>query len=446
MTERLRIGTLAAALLVLPLCAAPAGAQEGSRQVAFEDVVAGLRSAEPKDRLDAVGLLREAGYLEAAPALAALLTDPDDKVRAAAIEAVVSLHLVDERYTREYGRELIREKGATLPLYAFVQREGVTIPNLAPPEVVTGLVGAAASPNVRVRFDAAYALAVLGRPLVRQGSFPEGRAAVNALMAILRERDPLMRLAATHALGRLMGAAHRNAEANPELTAQRSEVGDQIVVGMNDPDADVRLSSMAALGEMRYDRGVQSLTDLFNYHKKGVEAMAAFDALAKIAHPGSLPVFLANLGHRDAHVRRIAIEGIGRTGDEAAMKEMESRTGRDQSPYVTYARAFARARNGDLRQLSKLVDGFKFSLLESDTFEYLVELGEPAAGELAELSSNKDPKVRAGIAEVLGIAGSPSSLAALSVLAEDRSDLVAAAAERSVKRLTPRDKSAPRGR
>lgn len=448
MNERLGAGLVACLCLLLPGCAGEAAAapRVPGQQVAFEDVVASLKHPEAKARLDAVQLLRDAGYLEGVPAIAALLSDPDDRVRAASIEALVAMFLVDERYTREYGRGLIREKGATLPLYAFVQREGVTIPNPVPPEVIRGLIGAAASPNVRIRFDAAYALAVLGRPLARQGRFPDGRAAVNALMAILREPDPLMRLAATHALGRLMGAAHRAAEANPELTAQRTEVGDQIVLGLNDADQDVRLSSMAALGEMRYDRGVQSLTDLFTYHKKGVEAMAALDAVAKIAHPGSLPVFLAQLGHREAHVRRLAVEGIGRTGDEAAMKEMESRTGRDQSPYVTYARAFARALNGDYTQVSKLVEGFKYSLLESDTFDYLVELGPPATAELAALSSNKDQKVRAGIAEVLGITGSQAALETLAVLAKDRADLVAAAAERSQKRLIPREKAAPRAR
>ncbi|HNV03357.1 MAG TPA: HEAT repeat domain-containing protein [Vicinamibacterales bacterium] len=446
MSERVLAGIVAGLLLWLPAGAAAAAAPPQGRQVAFEQVVESLKSPDAKARLGAIQLLREAGYLEAAPAIAPLLADPDDRVRAAAIEGLVSMYLVDERHTREFGRGLIREKGATLPLYAFVQREGVTIPNLAPPEVIRGLIGAAASPNLRIRFDAAYALAVLGRPLVRQGQFPDGRAAVNALMAILREPDPLMRLAATHALGRLMGAARQSPGASPELTAQRTEVGDQIVVGMNDPDEDVRLASMGALGEMRYERGVQSLTDLYNYYKKGVEGMTALDALAKIAHPGSLPVFLAQLGHREAHIRRLAIEGIGRTGDEAAMREMESRTGRDQSPYVTYARAFARALNRDYSQLPKLVEGFKYSLLESDTFDYLVELGPPAAAELAALAANKDQKVRAGIAEVLGITGSQASLETLAALAADRADLVAAAAERSQKRLVPRDRAAPRAR
>jgi len=43
----------------------------------------------------------------------------------------------------------------------------------------------------------------------------------------------------------------------------------------------------------------------------------------------------------------------------------------------SYARAFARARNGDLKQIAKLVEGFKYSLLESEVFAYLVRVGRP---------------------------------------------------------------------
>jgi HEAT repeat protein len=441
---RAMIRAIAAMLTAAAVClaAAPAPAQ----QFAFDSVVARLQSNDPKVRLDGLKLLREAGYLQAVPAMAALLADPDDAVQSAAVDAIVAMFVVDERYTREYGQDLVREKGATLPLLAFVQGPGATIANLPPASALRGLITAAGAANVRTRFDAAYAMAVLGRPLVLQGQFPDGRAAVNRLMAILHELDPTMRLAATHALGRLMGAANRNPTANPELTSQRTEVGDQIIAGMNDGDEMIRISSMGALAEMRYERAVQSLTDVFNYYKKGPEAVAAIDAVAKIGHPGSVPFLQAQLGNRDASIRRVAIEGLARAGDRTAIAEMEARTAGDQSAFVGHARAFARARIGDYSQLGKLVDGFKFSLLESDTFDYLVDLGAPAAGELAAFSASKDAKVRAGIAEVLGIVGSQSSLGLIEMLMRDRSDLVASAAGRSQMRLVPRAGAAPRPR
>jgi HEAT repeat protein len=189
---------------------------------------------------------------------------------------------------------------------------------------------------------------------------------------------------------------------------------------------------------------VQSLTDLFNYYKKGPEAMAAFDAVSKIGHPGSIPVFLAQVGSGDAQVRRMAVEGIGRTGDAVAIAQMRMKAEPDQSAYVGHALAFAKARNTDYSEMPKLVQGFKYSSLATLTFNYLVELGPVAAPELAAFSTNGDPKVRAGVAEMLGIVGDQTSLGLLDVLMRDKTKAVAEAAARSQKRLVPRPGAAGR--
>ncbi len=446
MTRWLRACTVSPALAaLLAVGAFAAGVTPAAAQVpAFKDVVANLSASDPRVRLDALKRLRDAGYLEAVPAIAPLLGDADPQLQGRAVEALVALYLVDETYTRAYGASAVAEKGATLPLYAFVQRVGATVANLAPQDVIRGLVAAAGSASIRTRFDAAYALGVLSPPLITRGEFPDANAAVNRLMALIREPDPTMRLAGTHVLGRLMGAALQNQERNPELVARRIEVGDQIVAGMNDPDVMIRLSSMGALGEMRYDRAVQSLTDIYGYYKKGPEAIAALDGVARIGHPGSLPVLLAQLEHREAHVRRLAVEGIARTGDKDGIAQMEARTARDRAAFVTHARAFARAMAGDYSSLTKIVEGFKYSLLQSDTFDYLVELGPPVAQALAAFSTHKDGKVRAGVVEVLGIIGNQASLPAVEALTNDTNGLVAAAASRSRQRLVPRDPAKPR--
>ena len=54
---------------------------------------------------------------------------------------------------------------------------------------------------LEVRFEATYALGVLGPPLVRAGAFRDGKAAVDRLLALMQDADPAMRLAATHVLG-----------------------------------------------------------------------------------------------------------------------------------------------------------------------------------------------------------------------------------------------------
>ncbi|MCX6552431.1 MAG: HEAT repeat domain-containing protein [Acidobacteria bacterium] len=430
-------------LLVAGACIA-AASQASAQQMAFEEVVANLKVGDPKVRMDALKLLREAGYLEAAPAIAPLLSDPVPEIQALALETEVALFLVDEAYSRAFGKDLVKAAGATLPLYAFAQGPGATIPNTAPASVIRGIVLAAASPIVHTRFDAVYALGVLAPPLIARGTFVDAKAATDRLMVIIREPDATMRLAATHVLGRLIGAALKNPAKNADLMAVRGEVGDQVVAGMNDSDEMIRLSSMGALGEMRHDRAAQSLTDAVGYYKRSTEGMAALDALAHIGHPGSATVFVALLESSDQQVRRLAVEGLARTRDRNALASMFIRTTSDKSEVVQHAVAFARAKNGDFTQMTRLVEGFSRSGLQAFAFDDLVELGSPIAASLVGFASHKDAKVRAGVAEVLGITGSESSLVVLQTLSRDKDKLVAAAADRSRKRLLPREATQPR--
>jgi len=296
----------------------------------------------------------------------------------------------------------------------------------------------------QTRFDAAYAIGVLAPSLLRHGQLTDGRAVVDRLMVLLRDPDATLRLAATHVLGRLLGAALANPTANAELLAMRGEVGDYVISGMNDPDELIRLSSMGALGEMRHDRAVQALIDTFSYYKRDRFGMAALDALAHIAHPGCLTVFAALLENDDEQVRRLAVEGIGRVGDKGALANMEVRTGREKSEIVLQAVAFARARNGDFSQIARIVEGFRGAETRASAFDDLVELGPALAPSLAGYVAHRDASVRAGVAEVLGVIGSPASLSVIDTLARDRNSLVASAAERSRRRLVLRTPAQPR--
>jgi HEAT repeat protein len=415
-----------------------------AQQWSFEEVVANLRVGDPKVRMEALKLLRQAGYLEAAPAVAPLLSDPVPEIQELAIETALSFYLVDEGYVREYGQAIVKQKGASLALLAFAIGRGATIANTPALTVVRGLAGGLSSPSAPIRFDAAYTLGVLGPPLVRKGQFPDGRATCERLISFLRDPDATIRLAGTHVLGRLMGAALENPSGNADMLSLRGDLGDQIVAGMNDSDDLIKLSAMAALGEIRHERAVQALTDTLAYYKREALGVAALDALAHIAHPASLTLFAGLLESKDDQGRRAAVEGIGRSNDKSAIANLLVRTTREKSPLVLQAVAFARAKQGDFTQIAKVVEGLRDASTAADAFRYLVELGSPLAPSLAGASSYKDPQVRAGVAEVLGIIGTQESLSVLGSLAKDKDKRVAAAAERSQKRLVPRMPAQPR--
>ena len=422
------------------LGAGPARAQQWS----FEEVVANLKVGDPKVRMEALRLLRQAGYLEAAPSVVPLLSDPVPEIQNLAIETAVALYLVDEPYVREYGQAVVKQKGASLPLLAFAVGRGATIANPPTPSVVRGLSGALLSPSAQTRFDAAYAVGVLGPPLVRRGQFPDGRSTCDRLMSFLRDPDATVRLAATHVLGRFMAAAIDNPSANAEILALRGDLGDQIIAGMNDSDELIKLSAMAALGEIRHERAVQALTDAVAYYRREPLGLAALDALARIAHPASMTLFAGLLEAKDEQGRRSSVEGLARSGDQAAMSNLLVRTTREKSALVLQAVAFARAKQGDFSQIALVVEGLRSAKTGAYAFGYLVELGAPLAPSLAGAASYKDPQVRAGVAEVLGMIGTQTSLPTIDALAQDKDKRVAAAAERSRRRLVPRPPAQPR--
>ena len=414
------------------------------QEIAYEDVVARLKSPDAKVRIEALGLLAGAGFIDAVAPVAALLSDPVADVQAQAIATEVSLFLADEGYTRAFANRIVKSKDASLPLLAFAQGPGATVANLPQAAVMTALAAGMASSTPRVRFDAMYAVGVLGPSLVTRGQFPDARGTVLRLLPAMKDPDPALRAASLHVLGRLYESALRDEKANQEWVAQRGEAGDQIIVAMNDPDDLVRLSSINALGALRYDRAVRSLVDFCGYYKRDKAGLASLNALARIAHPSSVGQFATAFEVNDEELRRIALEGTARIGDRAALDALLTRAGAVRSPLIRLAAAFARARVGDLGDLSVITDGFRSASLQENAFGYLVELGSAIAPSLGGAGPYRDARVRAGVAEVLGIIGSAATLPALDLLARDRDRTVAAAALRSQRRLTVRQPGAPR--
>ena len=97
-----------------------------------------LRNPDPKARLNAVRLLREARYPEAIVPLAALVNDPLDPIQLEAIAAELSFFLVEDiPQRRRVGvRVEVRNRGAAAT--AFELGPLAVWPRPAPPEVVDG--------------------------------------------------------------------------------------------------------------------------------------------------------------------------------------------------------------------------------------------------------------------------------------------------------------------
>lgn len=387
--------------------ALPAGAQP----IRFDDVVRNLRNPDPRIRADALRLLREARHPEAVVPIAALITDPVDRIQLDAIGAELSFFLVGDVSPRKRVAFVLERRSVGHAAAAFEAGPIVVLPRSVPAEVIRGLLQAADDEHAKVRIEAIYALGVIARPPLPSEFEP-------ALIKVLDHYDPAMRAAAAQVIGRL------------RVTA----AGEALIRAINDSNAAVRYASMRALGYIGEERAVQALTEQFRFYGRGEGAWAALDGLARIAHGSSIPLFKSRLADRDPYLRRAAAEGLGRSGDTSELAALEVGAGNDPSEMVRAAMAFALQKAGR-SYVARLANAMDSSSMAPQVAEYFIELGPPIVPTLLSHLQDPDPAIRGNIALVLGVIGSDAALAALQPLTQDKDRDVARAATRAIERI-----------
>ena len=396
-------------------------------QVPFEQAVADLASPETDTRLRAVQLLKKAAYPEAALPLAALVTDPQDAVQLEAIAAELNIFLADPVVPKKRLALVVEVRGAVQAEPAFSAGPSALGPRPVPAEVLSALRTGARDENPRVAIEALYAFGVLAiqpggdaRRALLRGAGPD-------VAAFIGSSDAAMRYAAVRVLGRVF--AKRQGDEPIEST-----VGDAVITALNDNDRAVKAAAMQALGAMRYDRGVQALTDLFVYYGKGAAAEAALDALAHIAHATSVPLFTAQLASKSTALRAEAIEGLARAGDASQLPAIQAVVDNEREARVTLAGAFALVLLGN-GPTDQVADSLGRPRLRDQAKGYLVEIAPGRTAAFAHQLLDSDPQIRIDTIDALGLAGDPAGVAALEPLTADRDPQVARAAERAVARL-----------
>lgn len=373
-------------------------------------VIAQLRDGKSGRRIDALRQLNEAGYGAAAEFVAPLVTDPDDNVQFAAIDAELTFFLVEpvgERRT-------LSLTGATRSRAqeAFDAGPLARAAAPAPAVLVDHLITATADRNARIRFDALHALGVIGEP-------PMTDDAARRLLVGLQHADAVMRAATARVLGRLRAAA----------------AGDALVVALNDPSDLVQQFAAESIGLLRNDRAVQALTDRVTYYGKGEKAGSALLALARIAHASSRDLFRARVNDPDAAVRRAAVEGVGRLRDRASIERVRTMAQSDPANDVRLASLFALDRLGE-PQLAGIAVSLGQPGLGDQARDYLLEAGPSAAASIvAALAKPSTPAARADLVHLLGYLGGAAEARVLDPLTKDADPRVARAAVNALHRL-----------
>lgn len=399
------------ALIVIAVCLSRGAS---AQQLRFDDVVRNLRNPDPKVRLSAIDLLRDAKYPEAVAPIAPLVVDPIDDVQLEAIAAELSFFLEQDVKSKRMVGFVIEKRKSAIAQAAFELGPYAVWPRAVPPELVSSLLQAVDDDNGKVRLEAIYATGVIARA-------PLAAEQVERLKKALDHYDPSVRAAAARVIARLRVPG----------------TGEALLKAVNDSQPEVRYAAMRALGAITDARAVTSLTEQQAFYKKGEGAWSALDALAHIGSPASVPVFRERLADKDPYLRRAAIEGLGRAGDQESIGALEKFATTDDSPMVRLATVFALQKLGR-NYMGRLVDIMASPKLIAQGQEYLVELGAPVAQTLVSRLQDPDADMREAIADVLGAIGDASTIPALDAASKDRDASVASAAKRAKARIQSR--------
>ena len=414
------------ALLVLAAFPVPVvWAQDAPATV--EQMVAELGSKDARVRLRAVQGLTLAAAPESAIPLTRSVGDPDNNIQFQAIAGELNIFLAEPVVPRKKVGLVVEVRNTISAPTLFEQGPRVFNPRPVPPEVFTALRSASHDDDARLSMEALYAFGALSDNAYGQSRGALFSASVTELVSALAAKDEEMRGAALLVIARLYSWRMGD-------PAVDERVGDAVVRALNDQDPRIRLVAMDALGGLRYDRGVQALTDIYQHYERGEVAAAALAALARIGHSSSVPLFSNGLAARDAAIRTIAIEGLARAGAADRLDAIQAAIANQNNENLLLAGHFANAllANGGV---DELVAGLSREKLRPRALRYLSDIAPGRAHLLAPHVADPQPSVRLDLLDVLGLSGDPDALAVAQQLQEDGDPTIARTAKRATFRL-----------
>ncbi len=397
-----------------------------SAQPAFQDLLDDLHSPKDGTRQKAVRAMVHAGYPEAPSVISPLIADRSNSVQLAAIDALLELALAPVPATSR--ATPFKPVNGSIAWRVFEGGPLAVLPHTWPPQLTTNLSAALRDDDARVRAAAAGALAVIASGAGSGFSIESRNALVTDIVYALRQNDAYTRQSAARAAGVIFTAVGD--------APAPAAMGDALIAALNDDEASVRVAASEALGFVREARSEQALRDRFAFYARGPEAESALHALARIAGPSNARIFREALASHEVPYRVIAVEGLGRSRDRAAVQLIGALVQTEREPSVLVATAFAFYVLGERANLERIVSALVEPELARQARAYVTELGATAAPELVPWLRHENPAIRMAVAEVLGLSGHAASEAALQPVARGDSDpAVAEAARRAILRL-----------
>jgi HEAT repeat protein len=418
----------AAAVAFVVLAAVGADA---ATKPSFEDLVANLKSPNAGTRQEAAAALGKSRRREAVTPLAALVRDPETRVRLEVVRALRALRDVagipalvtslgdGDREVREEAIgtlvEMYTERDRVGPVGRFLElfsdeydRASIAPYTVVDPVAERGLAGALRDADPGIREQAALALGILN-----------ARSALPALGNALQDPDPGVRGAAATAIGKIGTAAD----------------GAPLVRLLADDDAEVRNRVLQAIGVLRVREAGPTLRQMYESNRRREVGTRVLAALSRIADPAQADLFQEVVQDPDPERKRLAIEGLGRISDPPRLPAFKKDYQREKTDELRLAYSFALTLLGDRAFVDTIVLNLPSRTLGTRSRNYLLEMGSDVLPDLYPYLGDPDPEVRAALCDVIALIGDVDAVARLTPLINDPSPKVADRANRAVEKL-----------
>ena len=401
-----------------------------------------LDSASPKERQAAIDQMAVLGNREAIPKFAeALKKEPKSDIRA---EMIAALGRIRDREAIPVLADTLRndlDKDVRSQAIDSLLRIFIPIDETGPIRTIFNKVKSVllqpnapvVGPEVQVDLSAKEALAT-----TMQKDFSEG-VRVEAVRALgsLKAKDQIPAL--TAALEDPQNREHRSVRveiAHTLGTLRDPAAGPALERALRDSDREVVEEAVLAVGLVGHAAARPVLEEMFRTSSNRNIRSRSLASLALLRDTGSVPLFESLLSNKDDYYRELSAEGLSRM-NYAGAKEWRTRFDQEKAPNVRNALAYGLAASGDLDYVNNLANALD-SRQDGQAEVYLYELGK-FGGKLNELYRylrSTNPKVRGGIARIIGNIGDPSWSDQIRPLTEDANTDVVREAVAALRKLS----------
>jgi len=399
-----------------------------------------LDSASPKERQAAVEQLAVLGNRDAIPKLGeALKKESKSDIRASIIAAFGRIR---DRDAIPFLTDSLRtdlEKNVRLQAIDSLLRLYIPIEDSGPLHTLFGKVKSVffepnppvVGPEVQVDAAAKQALAA-----AMQKDFDDDvRALAARALGTLKAKDQVPTLTAT--LEDPQNREHRDVRIEIIRTLaliRDPAAGPALEKALRDPNKQIVLEAISAVGLVNDTAARPTLEEFFRNDKDNRIKSRSLEALALLRDKGSMPLFESLLNDKNDYYRELAAEGLARLNYKA--DGWKDRFDQERKPNVRNALAFGLASSGQVDYINNLATALD-SRQDFQAEAYLYELGkfDGQMNELYRYLKSSNPRVRAGMAKVIGNIGDPTALAQIRPLTEDSDTEVVREAVAALRKL-----------